>query len=298
MKSDITISTISLKEKARLIEESQKYVHCLTEEDIKHFKKIGSGTDASVYKLTKDLYLKLYDVNKPVLEPSSSSEEYVKTIRPLKFENTFKFSTKGYDEEGVRLGYDQIIELAKQKQHDIMHTFLPLNPCYIDGSFKGCIVKGYPYNLPIDSFRGLPEKAKLKLIRKLLEKFKELINNNVYPVDLYNKQNSSLPHNNIIVNAFLDPKIIDLDGKSVAYTEVFNQRYYEEAVFGLTTLILEFLFDQDLVDYFNEMDEYTDYYKRFFQGKGVPGSLIDQMLSSNISIDSLEDFIVERQRKR
>ena len=113
------------------------------------------------------------------------------------------------------VGYDSIIKIAQEKQKYINLTYLPLNPCYIDGFFRGCFLKKFSNYLPISCFEFLPERKKLEIIYKLLPKFKELIDNYVYPTDIYNKLDYTLPHNNIIVSIFnLNPQIIDLDGKA------------------------------------------------------------------------------------
>lgn len=177
----------------KLREESVKYMYDLTEQSISKLKLVNKGTDAKLYKLSNNLLLKLYYTDKKII--SNNNDEDVKTTKPTKFNNSTTFMSYCYDKNGVRLGYDKIIEMAKSKQFTIKNTILPINPVYINHHFRGCILKYYHNYYPISSFAFLPKSTKLKIIKKLLLKIKELLNNNIYPIDLYNKQDSNSAHN-------------------------------------------------------------------------------------------------------
>ena len=274
----------------KLREESVKYMYDLTEEKIKKLKLVNKGTDAKLYKLSTNLLLKLYYTDKKVV--LNNNDDDVKTIKPTRFNNSTTFMSYCYDANGVRLGYDKIIEMAKRKQFEIKKTILPINPVYINHHFRGCIIKYHHNYYPISCFSFLPKRTNLKIIKDLLVKIKELLNNNVYPTDLYNKQNSNLPHNNIVINFSLNSQIVDLDGKSVAYTEKFNPEFYQKSLFELATLLLEFLFDQELEDYYLEFDQYQEYYQQYFYERyNIPPKYIDNLLSNNIDLDVIEDFV-------
>lgn len=274
----------------KLREESVKYMYDLTEEKIKKLKLVNKGTDAKLYKLSTNLLLKLYYTDKKVV--LNNNDDDVKTIKPTRFNNSTTFMSYCYDANGVRLGYDKIIEMAKRKQFEIKKTILPINPVYINHHFRGCIIKYHHNYYPISCFSFLPKRTKLKIIKDLLVKIKELLNNNIYPIDLYNKQNSNLPHNNIVINFSLNSQIVDLDGKSVAYTEKFNPEFYKKSLFELSTLLLEFLFDQELEDYYLEFDQYQEYYQQYFYERyNIPPKYIDNLLSNNIDLDVIEEFV-------
>lgn len=274
----------------KLREESVKYMYDLTEEKIKKLKLVNKGTDAKLYKLSSNLLLKLYYTDKKVV--LNNNDDDVKTTKPTRFNNSTAFLSYCYDANGVRLGYDKIIEMAKRKQFEIKNTILPINPVYINHHFRGCIIKYHHNYYPISCFSFLPQKTKLKILKNLLAKIKELLNNNIYPIDLYNKQNSNLPHNNIVINFSLNSQIVDLDGKSVAYTEKFNPEFYKKSLFELSTLLLEFLFDQELEDYYLEFDQYQEYYQKYFYERfNIPQNYIDNLLSNNIDLDVIEDFV-------
>ena len=274
----------------KLREESVKYMYDLTEEKIKKLKLVNKGTDAKLYKLSNNLLLKLYYTDKKVI--LNNNDDDVKTTKPTRFNNSTTFMSYCYDANGVRLGYDKIIEMAKRKQFEIKNTILPINPVYINHHFRGCIIKYHHNYYPISCFSFLPQKTKLKILKNLLAKIKELLNNNIYPIDLYNKQNSNLPHNNIVINFSLNSQIVDLDGKSVAYTEKFNPEFYKKSLFELSTLLLEFLFDHELADYYLEFAQYPEYYHKYFYERfNIPQKYIDNLLSNNIDLDVIEDFV-------
>ncbi|MBE6161172.1 MAG: hypothetical protein E7158_03030 [Firmicutes bacterium] len=266
----------------------------LNSNQVSKLKIIGKGTDANVYRINKNLLLKLYKL--PQSNIKSSNDEIIKTDKPQKFINTFKFQSRCYNEEGLRLGYKDLIEMANIKQEKINLTYLPLAPCYIDNSFRGCILKNCRPNIPIDFFKFLPERKKLIIIQKILMKFKELIANNIYPYDLYNKIDSDHQHNNIIIDFKLEPTIIDLDGKSTAYTESFNETYYYDSTFGISCLTLEFLFNQDMIDFFDEPFELKDYYQDFYKGK-IDYEDVDKLINTNIEFEYIEEFINKRIKK-
>ena len=98
----------------KLREESVKYMYDLTEEKIKKLKLVNKGTDAKLYKLSTNLLLKLYYTDKKVV--LNNNDDDVKTIKPTRFNNSTTFMSYCYDANGVRLGYDKIIE-TKRRSH-------------------------------------------------------------------------------------------------------------------------------------------------------------------------------------
>jgi hypothetical protein len=271
---------------------SKQYIYSIKEEDLKKLKKIDSGTDAQIYKLTNDLLLKIYHNQKQYDNIQNLLSLDIKTTKPTKFKNDCHTQSYCYDDNGIRLGYAQIIKFAKNKQANITKTTLPLNPVYINNLFRGCILKYHKHYYPISYFTFLPIKAKLKIVKKLLEKIKELLEYNVYTIDLYNKKYNDYPHNNIVVNFNLNPEIVDLDGQSVAYTANFNENFYQQTLFGLTSLLLEFLYDQELDEYYSEFYVYQEYYQDYFNKiYNIPSKYIDNLFSENISFEMLEEFI-------
>ena len=140
----------------KLREESVKYMYDLTEEKIKKLKLVNKGTDAKLYKLSNNLLLKLYYNDKKVILNNNDDDD-VKTTKPTRFNNSTTFMSYCYDANGVRLGYDKIIEMAKRKQFEIKNTILPINPVYINHHFRGCIIKYHHNYYPISCFSFLPD---------------------------------------------------------------------------------------------------------------------------------------------
>ncbi len=287
---------IDENEKKKLILNSQEYIYHFKDNDINKLKLIGEGTDAKIYKLNNDYLLKVY--HKKIIESGEITSDIIKTAKPQTFKNIKQFQSYCVDEDGVRLSYNDIVNFAQKKQMNINHTYLPINPLFINNHFRGCIIKYHRHYLPISYFNFLSEKNKLKIAQKICLKIKELTDNYIYPIDLYNKQSSLKPHKNIIINGHFDPQIIDLDGKSVAYTSTFNKDYYEQTIFGLTTLLLEYVFNQDLEDYYNEFEEYQDYYKDYFTTKNIINKeYVDKLITDDIQLSDVENFIEHKLKK-
>lgn len=270
---------------------SEKYIYISDENGITK-RKIGEGREASIYRVSKDLAIKIYHKSFDGLKNIPENDETIKTTKPKIFKSPYNHQSLCYDEEGVRLSFEDVIYHAKYRQKNINKTYLPLNPVYINGTFRGCIIKYHNNFFPISYFNALPKKLKYKICYSTLEKIKELLYNNIYQIDLYNKQDLIGCHNNIIVNPFLDTQIIDLDGKSTIYTSSFDKAHYQTTLLGFSLLMLEFVYDEDLRDCFEEFYTYQDYYIDFFhERKKIPREYIENILSESISLDCLEDFL-------
>ena len=270
---------------------SEKYIY-ITNENGFLKNKIGEGREAGVYKISKDLACKIYYKSSDIIKDWPDDDASIKTVKPKIFKTPNTHQSLCYDEEGVRLSFEDVIYEAKSRQKNIKHTSLPLNPIYINGTFRGCIIKFHNNYYPISHFNVLPKKLKYKICYNILEKIKELLKNNIYQIDLYNKQDLIGCHSNIIVNPLLDAQIIDLDGKSTIYTATFDKAHYQTTLLGFSLLMLEFVYDEDLRDCFEEFYTYQDYYIDFFhERKKIPKEYIENILSENISVDILEDYL-------
>lgn len=270
---------------------SQKYMYVDDEKSITK-RKIGKGREANIYRVSKDLAIKIYHRSLNDISNIADNDADIKTSKPRFFKTPSMHQSLCYDEEGVRLSFEDVIYNAKFRQKNIDKTFLPLNPLYIHNTFRGCIIKYHRNYFPISYFNCLPKKLKFKICYNILEKIKELLDNNIYQIDLYNKQDNIGCHNNIIINPTLDAQIIDLDGKSTIYTSSFDRDNYQTTLLGFSLLMLEFVYDEDLRDCFEEFYTYQQYYIDFFHdNKKIPREYIENILSDNISIDGLEDFL-------
>ena len=226
----------------------------ISEKDLDKYKLIGKGTEAKVYKVNSDLLYKIYtiplrDENKDVNGIYTVDDEGVKVVN-----SKGKVSIKNVDpypyyidHSGVKKVYDQrVIYDAMQRQENINGTTLPLAPIYLDGKFKGCVLKRHHPYINMHSLFLLPKSTKLKILSNLLKKVKELTDNNIYHCDLANYKVDEYTHSNVLINPFtLNTEIIDVDGKSTVYSKQYNQSLCNTTYLNYNLLLIKYLFDID-----------------------------------------------------
>ena len=166
----------------------------ITTEDISSLKLIGEGTEAKIYKKDNDTLYKIYtspinEEHKPIIKPSFIydyviDEDNVKVVQKnKKIINTTNANPYPYylDNNGVKTIYDaHVIYEATLRQPHITKTDLPKGVIYLDGKFNGCILKNHKHTTDLHNMYFLPRKIKLRILLELLEKLKELTDNNIY----------------------------------------------------------------------------------------------------------------------
>jgi len=125
----------------------------------------------------------------------------------------------------------------------------------------------------------LPKNLKLKIIRKVISYVKELTDHNIYHLDLANKKVTNEGHSNILISLTGDIQIIDLDGRSTTYTTDFDKDFYNISLQSLMSLIVDLLFDIDLVEYDLMTADY-EYLNNYLSRIGLNKELIDRIISS------------------
>jgi hypothetical protein len=224
-------------------------------------KKIGQGKEGKVYRASNGLLFKIYYKIDPhereeivhlSLREYVEDEDNVKRVLEdsnirIDVEKAIELKPFDVDKDGVKKVYsiDQIDEATK-RQPKIKNTSLPLGPIFIDNKYGGVVLKehkGY-YNLHIISI--LPNKLRLKILKKVLENLKELCDNYIYPIDFANQDDANYPHSNILLNIFGKVEFIDLEGKTTVYTkeehEYFKNFSYREFYF----LFLDIMYGERL----------------------------------------------------
>ena len=101
-------------------------------------------------------------------------------------------------------------------------------------------------------------------------KVQELLDNNIYPVTLAQKNDLfpfSKKDSNILLNIKLDPIIIDVDGRSTFYSDKFVESKYNLTLGSLTKLILEILTNRDLS--YELLDDYPEEYYQILSSIGI-----------------------------
>lgn len=202
----------------------------VSRKELEKLKKIGEGTEGIVYKAGNGI---LYKVYKSKFYTTLDSEQTKKVYSP------------------------RLIEEAVKRQKYVENSTLPLAPLYIDDKFGGCVLKHHRGYVDFHNINILPQKVKLKIFKQLIANVKELTDYYIYHLDLNNKRIDNEHHSNILISFLGEQQIIDLDGKSTAYTNVFDPEYYQMTIQSLFSLIAEILFDIDLtIDYSQEEIEF------------------------------------------
>ena len=234
----------------------------ISSQELSRLKQIGEGTEAIVYRAGKGMLYKVYK-NKYYI--AIGSEQVKKCYSP------------------------RIIEEAARRQQFIKHSTLPLNPLYIDGKFKGCVLKEHRGYGDIYNINILPQKTKIKLLKQLVLNVKELIEHNIYHVDLSNKSIPGVHKGNVLVSLTGDLQLIDLDGKSTTYTNGFDAQFYQLTVQTLLALITDLLFELDMDDlYFEEVMYITEKLK----SNGFPMNLAETIaLQRDSSFEEIDEVL-------
>lgn len=280
----------------------------LNSEELKHFKKIGQGTDGAVFKLSNDLLIKIYHINFNFITkysfPQSKNDEDVKIYvkGKTKFQDDYYHNQLRYQaynkeaDEVIKIIPKDAINHAIARQENIILTHLPVGKVYIDGHYAGCLLvrqKG----IGIHYLMGLPLSKRGLILSNTLLAVDELLENNVYHTDLANspfaKKTVILPndqivrsgHSHILVNPLsLETQIIDLEGKSTTYTEKENKILRQQSLNNLTILTLEFLYK---IRWSEEFFEYPEILEESLNEVNLSNQMRYKIIDQNME---MEDF--------
>lgn len=231
----------------------------ISKDELNKLKKIGQGTDGKVFKYSDTQLIKLYleklytehDINNLL---NLDDKIYSKDNLVIKTNNEkINYYAKD-DEEDIKIRAKDAIIKAIERQEYIKNTNLPNGIVYLDKKFVGCMLKKCN-GIQIHKLTGMPMSYKLSIIKNAIDNIEELLNNNVYHIDLNNspfvknpimiddKVNFEYGHSHILVDPLTKKtNIIDLDGKSTIYTERDNEALLRKCLEGLCILLCEFLY--------------------------------------------------------
>lgn len=285
-------------------------------------KQIGMGSEAIVYNAGRGVLYKIYhnDISRKISSglfdermikryPSDDSDikivSEIKDIIPMRHIDKY-FSY--YDKENVRIHRNNAILMAIERQNKIEHTSLPIAPIFHENENKllGCALKHHKRHYNLHSFSLLPRKTKIEILKKLLRNVEELLNANIYHVDLANKKVDKLSHSNVLLSLSLEPQIIDIDGRSAIYTEKpeesldenekkhlisRNQHLYNTSLASFSALLLDFIYGEDLVE--NNYENYLGImllYDRL-EKQGLPRELAEVLVDGPVTLDALHETL-------
>lgn len=275
----------------------------LTTEDLQKLKKIGHGTEGSVYEYKKDLLIKIYHKSIQSALTNAENDEDVKiykkgnVIKTNYYDNDLNYYT--YNNESIKLLPKEAIFKAMERQRNIELTTLPVGVVYLDGKFSGCILVRHR-GIQLHKLMGLPLNARKKLFLKVLKANAELLKHNIYHRDLSNSPYATkyveLPddsiiscgHSHVLYNPLTDKmNLIDLEGKSTVYTERLEDKYLMQNASDLNALALEFLFKTDYEEHKDNLEELALELEKYH----LSSTEMDKLLRLELLPDEMEDVV-------
>ena len=280
----------------------------LTSKDLENIKKkkIAKGREGTIYKIKPGVLYKIYhEYNDNLLwkvTPVYDSEgvniaSYKNYDISIKERKILKY----FDKEGTRLSREAALYKAIERQKDIKHTDLPKNVIYVDHQIKGCVLKEHYPSFKIYAIESLPFQIRLKLLKQLLLKVRELLDHNIYPVDLAQRPTIDYPYTNVLYQIPFQTQIIDLDGESTIYTESFSEEFYRKAVQNYVLLSMEILthinlekFLENLEEYVitnPEIEKYAIFYIQKMTHNRLPYEMAEKFLHEKLTLEDMERYI-------
>lgn len=278
----------------------QKQVIRLTSKEIEEIKSknkiVGSGSEATLYKVGPNVY-KFYNDKDPIIKIDNKvlDEDGVNILCYKKLRENTKINDNRIlnykDSDGVILAKEEAIIKAIETGSKVKLSYLPNNIIYEDNKAIGCVYPYYKNTLGVYSAAYLPERIKLMVCKDLISKVSELLDNNVYPLDL-DKRSVSNPISKAESDVLLEygfnigTHIVDLDGASTLYTESYSHNKTSVVLYSLTSMVLEILTkiklyedklsDDDFVFDGNDYSYYQEYVNKHIDEMvkyGIPENL-------------------------
>lgn len=256
-------------------------------------KKIGEGYDAIVYNAPKGKVFKVYkkeDIN-------VDDDLGVKKYKRGDFKNFPKkiYRSSYVDKEDIIIYYKDAADKIIERQELISKTNLPVSSLYVDNEFVGFVLKkvnGIQLHI---AWMILPRKTKIKVLKELLSKVKELTDNFVYPTDMANSPFVG-KHSNVLINIKLEPKIIDLDGISTSYREKEDKNLLRYTLSSMNLLYLELLLGFDLFEDLEDIN--TKYIEELLKQINIDEESAHRLSEFEGNYDDLNKLILSISKKK
>ncbi len=176
----------------------------ISSKSLKWHKKIGEGRDAIIYDAPNGMAYKIYK------DPNHDN-------------------------------YKCALEKIQKNNYNIKLSNLPLGAIYIDGEFRGAIIKRIHGFQLHKVFGFLSRKSQITILKQILAATKELTDNYIYPVDLANTPFLPGKSSNILLDYKKYPNLIDIDGSGAYYANYINLSYQEAVDMALNILFLDLI---------------------------------------------------------
>ena len=224
-----------------------------------NLKKVGEGTEGTLYVLDNKHLIKIYRPN--LIE---EQEEIYNEFR--------------------------IEEIARRRDF-VRNTHLVYGPVFLNGEFSGALTHFHRFSPSLDILNYIPSKDyKIDRFLEINENLHELENNGIYYVDLTSK--------NVLLPRLKKTRIIDTDGKSTKLGNYDKEFYKRKMYESLFYLILEILFHFDIEEYEKEdhMDE--NYIEMIFENTKVDKDVLTQLRYERYSYDLIKKLLIELKEKK
>lgn len=285
----------------------------LTSKDIDILKKkkleLGRGSDGVIYKTGcfKTRY-DLYKIYHHSIDTKSCNYKQIfdsdgvniANNRDFLNHNTSYTKMSYYDKNGVKINGVNAVYQAIERQNNIKRTYLQKRPIYINGHFNGTVLHYHKFCISLSFLQLYPFKIQVWALKELLLSIKELVDNNIYHIDLGFRANDYQKNDNVLISIGKPmPHIIDIDGKSAIYTEMPNLKYYKKTLNSYKGILLGIFFR---VNTDNMLDEDLFYLETKLKENQIPLEMLHILLNDYKLLDFYElnrflDDIKEIQKK-
>ena len=181
----------------------------ITDQDLKHFTYLSSGTFGSVFHDGKIAFKKYHP----------------------EIKTHFDFGYKMIPNPCLRL-HPIKFRLMKYYNHYLKYTNLSYEPLYIDQKFSGICYPYYDGDI-LYHLKSISFSKKEDIVKQLLRNAEELTNHHIYPLDY--------KLDNIIYTKKGEVKIIDLDDPLTKYKLIKHPNLYQKSMIALKNTVVHFL---------------------------------------------------------
>ena len=256
-------------------------------------KKIGEGFDAVVYSAINGNAFKIYKEDDIQIDDDIQTKKYNQGDYKSFPNKRYRF--RYIDKDDIVIYYKDAADKIIDRQKVINKTKLPVASLYVDNRFVGYVIKKINGVQLHYAWIILGRKTKIKILKELLSKVKELTDNYVYPTDMANSPFVG-KHSNVLVNFKLKPEIIDLEGTSTSYREKEDSKLLEDTLFSLNLLYLELLLGPD---YFEDLDEVNnELIERLLIDSNIDKDTAHRLSKLEGSYDDLNELILTVSKKK
>lgn len=224
-----------------------------------NLRKIGEGTEGTLYVLDNKHLIKIYKKN--LIE---EQEEIYNEFR--------------------------IEEIARRRDL-IRNTHLVYGPVFLNGEFAGALTHFHRFSPSLEVLNYIPSNDyKIDRFLEINDNLKELENNGIYYVDLTSK--------NVLLPRLKKTRIIDTDGKSTRLDD-YDREYYKRKMYeSLFHLILQILFHFDIDSLEEDVPREKDYIDIIFENSKIDKEILSEIRKEKFNYELIREFLLQLKDKK